>query len=1491
MNQLGIKGQQIKVNRKVINNYRYFNQAPLNSINSQYYERNTNKLIPQGIKNMRYQTYLDQNPYTNNNIVTEYDNIQQYPNNPSNAFNLINLSPNNIREIYKNTNENIIQEKNLNIKDKNNNISEKKMFKNLTNREVGKMHKISSYNKGNKKSNIIQINLNSREKILNKILNQRNLIKKERKLHVTRSEIQYPLNFYNHNYKNKYQSYNNTKNSTNNNTNNNTNNSYNNNIIENNNDEMIINLATQKIPNNHEKNKKYNKESPIPVNNSNHSNNNKRIIKQNKGNLQYINRRKNNTVIKPELFDINFRPCMKRINIYSNSSNNIINTYNSCQNFYQKNNNINRNENNLNMLNTINNFEYVNNANSTKGNNNKINILYENNHKEKNDLNHINIVEKDDFGNNLNINNINKNFIYNNKINTDNIMKNKEHKKGKLNINNLNLNNNKEILNKILNQKNNKLINYKKRLLEQFCHSLEEFIFINVKNNFDLFIRNLKEYSKQKHFSSLLLKRLQNKNIQKNFYKEGISSCKELDQNFNSHYSSIIMMNNSNIINVQRKGDYFPNDLSKEFYERKSLYDFRNINSPPLSEKICRMKNRLRSGKSHEPFDANNYVNYNFYNNNTYLRNNKFETYNSNDGRKNIYNDINNIYINVEDEKDKKNKRKYETYSNDNKLYIPKKFKRNNTNMGFSNKSVEKNNNNFDILNRYVNIPKEKKIYSKIFNPDNRNDISHEINNNINLKINRNYNIDCLKKNNTNNNSSSNYQDLSCDTNLNYNINQDFDFLDKTNDIMKRNYNNQLSYGNTYNSFNSKKKENMPVYKKKIRITQNKSKIFMHKASPNNIRNKFIKLNTTNKTCGHLMSPNLEKNNINKQNLDINNNFEKIISLNSFNFAHLQNFKNIRCSFTEPRRESDTNIRQHNKAGKIQELTVNLSKNDNKIKYNYNNNTYNSFIHNDYIANDSFNTKNNLKEENNTYNYESIDDNNKRTLNEEKPFNETKKDNYIVNENKNDTQDENIKENDMKTNIELNNDKNQNINQYNENENNTETITNNNENIDYNAMSNDNNIINDDTDESDDNFTKEIIVKDVSTNDKRLNVYIKYIELQNFNTSNTEFNDIHLFNSIQTDSIFLPSLYSQKTNFYYNNYYGNKFDNNNKYKLHKILTSIIEEEEKSKAAWSINNSYLSEEEISRNGNKYSHFFIQSIKYVSSFLQSIFDDKKRDIYFQFFKILKKIKNEAFLKGLISQKNFHNLNNFKNEPKGNENKNSISKDVILNNTNNEYNINTNYYGSKRNYKNDINPNNNNNNENKIKDENNNKYNNFNSEQKFFTANSIPILTEDNINLDKSELKRNNSTYSYDYNNDINENEKEKQDNKKLINNIIGSFIEVNKKGMKNKNYIKNKKLDDNNKLKQIIEKFEEIKNIKKIQKFFKFWKKGIKEDKDIYSKNEEDAKYNDKKEEHGKFTDYDKKETINEACRGLSEVIYDFKIHLLRFCLKKRVNDFE
>ncbi len=34
------------------------------------------------------------------------------------------------------------------------------------------------------------------------------------------------------------------------------------------------------------------------------------------------------------------------------------------------------------------------------------------------------------------------------------------------------------------------------------------------------------------------------------------------------------------------------------------------------------------------------------------------------------------------------------------------------------------------------------------------------------------------------------------------------------------------------------------------------------------------------------------------------------------------------------------------------------------------------------------------------------------------------------------------------------------------------------------------------------------------------------------------------------------------------------------------------------------------------------------------------------------------------------------------------------------------------------------------------------------------------------------------------------------------------------------------------------------------------------------------------------DYEKNVTISEACRGLSDVILDFKIYLVKFCLKNK-----
>ena len=76
--------------------------------------------------------------------------------------------------------------------------------------------------------------------------------------------------------------------------------------------------------------------------------------------------------------------------------------------------------------------------------------------------------------------------------------------------------------------------------------------------------------------------------------------------------------------------------------------------------------------------------------------------------------------------------------------------------------------------------------------------------------------------------------------------------------------------------------------------------------------------------------------------------------------------------------------------------------------------------------------------------------------------------------------------------------------------------------------------------------------------------FIKFIDNYGKNkTSNTFNNFSHLLNIFQTDSIFSPApIYKKK----------NKNKNKNKILLNNILSSIIEEEEKSKIAGSVNNS-------------------------------------------------------------------------------------------------------------------------------------------------------------------------------------------------------------------------------------------------------------------------------------------------------------------------------
>ena len=175
---------------------------------------------------------------------------------------------------------------------------------------------------------------------------------------------------------------------------------------------------------------------------------------------------------------------------------------------------------------------------------------------------------------------------------------------------------------------------------------------------------------------------------------------------------------------------------------------------------------------------------------------------------------------------------------------------------------------------------------------------------------------------------------------------------------------------------------------------------------------------------------------------------------------------------------------------------------------------------------------------------------------------------------------------------------------------------------------------------------KEIIVKDVSTKDKRLNVFIKYVSsnkslkaIEKQKKINSKYNNGYLLRptSIINFNILASRIsnknISNKTNFYLNNF--------NKNKLGKILTAIIEEEERSRAPNSINNSIISDD----NNKNYNNYFNQSVKYITNYLQNILDDKKRGYAYDFIKILKKIKNNSFLNNLITQKKNCALNNNK------------------------------------------------------------------------------------------------------------------------------------------------------------------------------------------------------------------------------------------------------
>ena len=1035
----------------------------------------------------------------------------------SNFFSVMDLMPKNLSN--KNDYNTIIQAKkmNLNMKNRNRiNDFEKVNYKFFTNRK--NVNLINQ--KENKKINILKDK--SKENISNNFYQESKNIKANQK------------------HKNKI----------------------------NNNDKMLL---VEKASNSYEKIKQMMEMTTLM--NNNQKNRNHKNIKKNKTNLKsygQINKNINASPLNMEeiasihkkLLPIKKNNSTTNSKMENNNDNNKkkSNSYYSCYNFYQKennsDNNLNKNNYNYNkMMNTINNFEFHNYRNIYR-------IEEKFNENNKNKSNNYISIEKE----NISLNKEKRNSIKNMK-NTVQYTNNKKTSKNIVNKNDENNYDKRQILDKILNKDKNKFIEYKKKLIQYFCKGIEDFIFMRVKKNFNDFISNLKQFSIDKNTHYLLLKRLQNKAIQKNFYKykEKASFYNYLTQNeTNSNYSSIIQNNNNN------KKDNIPNDFTKGYIRKRSIYNLNKTQSPSLTEYYDRNNDYFeRLNYSHNmTSDIQNKENFDNLNMNNYNQDNKLNFNNTN-----IYyskkNNFINGTINFDFDQEERIYEKHFPNKINNNIYIPKKFKSLNTSKTIPINIKENNMNNYSyVLSPFVKLAKSHNIFSKKLNHDKKFNQTQDLYPEpIHSKI-------SIKKYSSNDNFQKIYNS-SCNnfSNNNFYRENDTEILNKTNDkiIIRNNYMIPAkNFDTDINELNS-------IYKKKLNI--NISSKMYNKPKSNKIQNQILDINLPlnnkiNESLGQFLSPNIEKN-INP-NLVINPKTD-LVKKQSFIPPNLYSYPNIRMSQTEPRREMQLNFNPPNKFGNIQELTVNLSKNNNVNNKVNNQNKENVFI---YSKNDF--------------------------------------DNCIMKESDN-------------NNIIINN---------------------------YDEFNDEKNLINEETDE---NQIREIIIKDVSSTDRKLNVFIKYIEMPNINEMNQPrvfYYNYALLKYIHIDSFSIPAMYEKisMSNIYYKNYcYGSRL-NNNKIKFNKILSSIIEEEEKSKAAGSINNSLVSDEDANKTGNNLSHFFIQSVKYFSNLLQNIFDDKKKDSYHQFFKILKKIKNDFLLQGLINEKKSRTLNQSKNEEKEDEKENS-------------------------------------------------------------------------------------------------------------------------------------------------------------------------------------------------------------------------------------------
>ena len=1281
---------QKRVNINQRNNIINFNQTQTFPEKVKYESTNRNNIQFEVMKNVNN---LYQNIYIkgNDNFFKEYDLNQNYLNNSPTIYNIGNLSTKDFKTAYNYTNENYTNKESYYKDNFNQNFSYRPL-------------------REDKKENL------SFSKYVGSGQKQNNNLKIGTKLNIYKSEIQYPFNFIKNVPRNKAK-YNS-----------------NNDTIESKkhiNEEVFnIKYPTKNASKNKNKKneindgEKYNTTFPNNI----HASSKKKTIKRNRNNYNTIKFGKNNELNTDDAININRISTNKPSDYitYYKNENNMINSYNNDYNYNNKEEGrpFSQRKGDINIVipNNMNNYGYLKTIGNPINTHNNFEPSFNTcNTKMRNETN---FNDNNNYA--INVNNMNID------LNGPRHIKGKKSFEIKGNINNIN--NNKE-----MNYDNfldiNKLIEYKKKLITEFCHSIEDYIFMNVKNNFDYFIFNLREYCRQKYYNSLLIRRLQINNIKK---RSSSSNNYILHNPENNIYSSLITNSSNRNFHPRRE-----NDISWEDSERKITNDYRSKKYDSIAGNSPIFKEKYRIGKSHGRYEINNIDNYNnYYMNNTYYNN--FEKIS---GLGNMYKKVSSI---------EKNNNKIDN----NNIYVPKKKFVNIKNKKFSsntnsNKKINVNNYrnlnpNYNIFNSYDKslLKEEKEEVNKCYNVDNINKNKRKINNDFRIKN--------LKRLNLFSQEINNYK--------NYNINKDLEncLLKQENDSILKSQNSQKLIENK-KVLNSK-----PIYKKKIKITQAKSKILKKKQIQNNNINIIVEQNNK------------------KDELKINTFLVQINEQNS-------NLSNIECN------------NQNNINKIIENNENNLEKNDDK-KYNKN--------ENDDSMNVNENNKNeiikieNIKKENNKNNI--VENDNKNNINKNNDIKEEKID-------------ENLKNNKNEDNI---NDKNNNNNE-------------------VNRIKNKNNLVNEEEeDETDENIPREIIVKDVSTKDRRLNVFIKYIELLETNKiANSFTKPIILF---QTDSIYLPSSYQPKKKYYY----GNTKEKSNKLELHKILSSIIEEEEKSKLAGSENNSIISEED-NHNGN-FSHFYIQSVKYITTFLQSIFDDKKKDKFFIFFKILKKIKNEAFLKGLMDQKKFETLTKLKNS-NDEENENSSSREVLLYNDNYNYDDDINCFSSKSIVIEE-------------KNEEKNKNKNSDSIKKNQNENIIKNIKE---NLDEDFVNKIKNKKFASATNFYSLIEDKEHLNLKKLN------LSMNLNIIKKDNKLKNVSEEKSNKLNK---KLELINNNKKSNEDKKEDKE---EDKDVDS-----IKGLKKEKEKDLIINNEKNKNIFNAFRDFSDSIFDFKIYLVKYSLKNK-----